>query len=138
MAEEDGAVGALPLRIGWREMLADVAQSGCPQQCVGNGMEDDVGIAVAGKPALMRNLNSAHHQRPLAGECMNVESHPGPRNEPDARHASARSQSAAVVNFSSMGSPSTTATLRPAARRTVDSSVGAGPGPLRICFNEAR
>ena len=40
--------------------------------------------------------------------------------------ASARAQSAAVVSFSSMGSPSTVATFMPGARSmTVDSSVAA-------------
>ena len=102
--------------------------AGCPQQGVGDGMEDDVGIAVAGQPAFMRYGNPADHDRPFAGKGMDVEPHSGAGNEPGAVPTPRRAaKSAAVVSFSSMGSPSTTATSRPAARSTVDSSVGLGP-----------
>ena len=43
--------GALPLRVGRREMLADVAEAGGAEQGVGDGVEHDVGIAVAGEAA---------------------------------------------------------------------------------------
>ena len=49
-----------------------------------------------------------------------------------ASHCSARSKSAAVVSFSSAGSPSTAATSMPAARSTVVSSVGEAPDQLLV------
>ncbi len=38
------------------EMVADVAKSGGAEKRVGNRMQHDVGIAVAGKAAIVRNL----------------------------------------------------------------------------------
>ena len=57
------------------EMLADVAEAGCTQQSVGDGVEDDVGIAVTGEAALMCDLHSAEHDRSRASEGVDVEAH---------------------------------------------------------------
>ena len=111
MGQENAAVGALPLRIGGREMLADIAQAGGAEQCIGDGVEHDVGIAVAGETAIMRDGNPAHHDRPFAGKGVDVEAHAGRGDQPRAGQiASARVQSAACVSLSSIGSPSTDAT----------------------------
>ena len=54
-------------------MLADVAQPGGAEQGIGDRVEDDIGIAVAGQAALMRNFDSAHHQRAFAPERVDIE-----------------------------------------------------------------
>jgi 2-C-methyl-D-erythritol 4-phosphate cytidylyltransferase/2-C-methyl-D-erythritol 2,4-cyclodiphosphate synthase len=63
VADEAGCVGeeqvrgsALPLRIGRREMLANVAEAGSSQQGVGDRVEDDVGVAVAGEAVDRRDM----------------------------------------------------------------------------------
>ena len=67
-------------------MLADIAEAGGAEQCVGDGVEDDVGIAVAGEAAVVGDGNPAEHDRPVAGEGVDVEAHAG------ARHDQARAQ----------------------------------------------
>ncbi len=39
-------------------MLADIAKASSAEQCIGDGMKDDVGIAVAGKPAAVGHLDT--------------------------------------------------------------------------------
>ena len=63
-------------------MLADVAQPRGAQQRIGDRMEDDVRVAMPGEAALMRDLDSAEHDRPLANEGMDVKSHARARREP--------------------------------------------------------
>ena len=63
MREEEVGGRAFPLRVGRREMLADVAEAGGAEQGVGDRMEHDVGIAVAGKAALVRDRDAAEHDR---------------------------------------------------------------------------
>ena len=128
MGEEEGRVRAFPARVGRREMLADVAEAGRAEQRVGDGMEDDVGIAVAGEAAAVRDCDAAEHDRPFAGEGVNVEAHAGARDQPAGQPLLGALRSRrGVVSLSSAGSPSTAATFMPAARRTVVSSVGDWP-----------
>src|SRR5260221_5217624 len=54
-------------------MLADVAKAGGAEQGIGEGVKDDVGIAVAGEAAVMGQLDSAEHDRPVSGEGVDVE-----------------------------------------------------------------
>ena len=84
-------------------MLADVAEPGCAEQSIGDRMEDDVRVAVAGKAARVRNRDAAEHDRTFAGEGVDIIAHAGSREKREARIASARSQSAGVVSFSSNG-----------------------------------
>ena len=63
-------------------MLADIAKAGGAEQSVGDRMKDDVGVAVAGKAAAMRNLDPAKHDRAFAGEGVDVEAHAGARTKP--------------------------------------------------------
>ena len=51
MVQESDRRRAFPLRVGRREMLADVAEAGGAEQGVGDRVEHDVGVAVAGKAA---------------------------------------------------------------------------------------
>ena len=84
--QEQIGSGALPLRVGWREMLADVAEPGGAEQRVGDRMEDDVGIAVAGQAAVVGDGDAAHNDRPVAGEGMDIEPHAGARDEARLEH----------------------------------------------------
>ena len=108
----------LPLRVGGREMLADIAKPGGAEQGVGDRVEDDVGVAVAGKAARMGHGDAAEHHRAFAGEAVNVEAQAGPRHQTRGKHRLGPGEIAGVVSLSSMGSPSTVATFRPAARAT--------------------
>ena len=62
-------------------MLADVAEAGGAEQSVGDGVKHDVGVAVAGEAALMRDLDAAEHDRPFAGEGVDIEAHAGARDQ---------------------------------------------------------
>jgi hypothetical protein len=44
-------------------------------------VKDDVGIAVARKPAAVRYLDAAQHDRPITGKGVNIEARAGPRTE---------------------------------------------------------
>jgi len=56
-------------------MLADIPQARGAEQGIGDGVQHDIRIAVPGQPAIVRNLDPAQHDRPFAGEGMNVETH---------------------------------------------------------------
>ena len=71
---------AFPARVRRREMLADVAKAGRAEQGVGDGMEHHVGVAVPSETAVVRNRDSAEHNRPFAGEGVDVEAHAGARD----------------------------------------------------------
>ena len=49
MGQEQVGRSAFPLRIGGREMLADVTKSGGSEQRVGDRVNNDIGVAVAGE-----------------------------------------------------------------------------------------
>ena len=129
MGEEQVRRRALPLRVGRREMLADVAEPGRAEQRVGDRVEDDVGIAVAGESARVGNRDAAEHHRAVAGEAVDVEADAGPRDQPRREPLLRRAaKSAGVVSLSSSGSPSTAATLSPAARATWSRRSAERPG----------
>lgn len=60
-------------------MLADVAEPRCAEERVGDGVQDNVGVAVPGEAASMRHFDAAKHDRSLAGEAVNVEARTGAR-----------------------------------------------------------
>jgi hypothetical protein len=62
-------------------MFANVAKAGRAEQGVGDRVKDDVGIAVAGEAAAVRDFDAAEHDRAVAGEGVDVESHAGARPE---------------------------------------------------------
>ena len=133
VGEETIRGGASPLRVGRREMLADIAEPGGAEQGVGDGVEHDVGVAVArrgrGRAGLRcRRASPARRRRSRErrSPCRCASTSRA------ASIASARSQSAGVVSLSSAGSPATAATLSPAARATVASSVGGVAVPAVI------
>ena len=123
---------ALPSRVGRREMLADVAKAGGAEQGVGDRVEHDVGVAVAGEPAACGTSMPPSITGPSPAKAWTSKPMPVRGTRRPASHCSARSKSAGVVSLSSAGSPSTVATCIPAARSTVVSSVGRGAGPGRV------
>src|SRR5262245_52973485 len=80
MCEEGVGRGILPLWIGRREMLTDVAEPRCSQQSVGDSMKDDVGVAVPRETARMRDFDPAEHDRSFTLEPVDVEAHSGSRH----------------------------------------------------------
>ena len=82
MGQENAAVGAFPLRIRRRKMLPDVTEACGTEQRVRNGVEDHVGIAMAGKAAVVRQFNAADPDRPFTRKGMDVKAHAGPADQP--------------------------------------------------------
>ncbi len=70
--EELRAVGALPARIRWREMLADVAQRQRAEQGVAQRVDHHVAIAVGKHAALVRHAHAAEHDVVALAEGVDV------------------------------------------------------------------
>lgn len=73
VAEEDSAVGAGIGRVGVREVPADVTEGGGAEEGVAEGVDGDVGVAVAQKSAAVRDINTADDARTPFNEAVNVE-----------------------------------------------------------------
>ena len=61
--------------VGVGEALADVTETGCAEQRLGDGVGDGVAVAVAGQPGQVREHAAAEDQRPgrVVTEAMDVE-----------------------------------------------------------------
>ncbi|MNH07293.1 hypothetical protein D3C76_1250950 [compost metagenome] len=57
MAQQHAAVGALELRIGVGEVLADIAQRRSAKQGIAQGVQQDVAIGMGQQPELVRNAH---------------------------------------------------------------------------------
>src|SRR5262245_552011 len=68
---------ATPLRIARREMGSDIAVGKRAENCVGKGMQGDVGIRMAGKGLRMRNADSPEHDMIARSKRVNVEAGTG-------------------------------------------------------------
>src|SRR5438552_7312237 len=60
--EQVDAARVLPLRVVWREVLPDVAESRRAQKRIDDRVQKDVRIAVPGEPDLMRQLHAAKNE----------------------------------------------------------------------------
>src|SRR5207237_9107157 len=60
--EQVDAARVLPLRVVWREVLPDVAESRRAQKRIDDRVQTDVRIAVPGEPDLMRQLHAAKNE----------------------------------------------------------------------------
>ena len=60
--EEDGGIGVLPAGVSGREEGADITGRNSAQQCVGNGVKQNITIAVAGQPFGVINGDAADTQ----------------------------------------------------------------------------
>ena len=79
VAQEAVRGDAAPLRIGRREMLADVAGADRAQHRVGQGMQGHVGVGVAGQRLGVRDGDAAQHHGIARAEAMDVEAERGAR-----------------------------------------------------------
>jgi len=59
MSKEQRGIGAFPPRLRRREMFTDIAQARRTEQGIGDCVEDDVRVAVAGEAAFVRHLDAA-------------------------------------------------------------------------------
>ena len=75
--EEAIGGGAAPLRIGGREMHADIAFGKRAENGVHERMQDDVGIGMAGQSAPMRDAHAAEHDVIAVAELVDVEAEAG-------------------------------------------------------------
>ena len=73
--EQQAAVDALVARVSVGEVVADVAQGGSAQQRVAQGMDGDVGVAVAQQPLLPGDVHAAQPQFTPLDEAVNVKTH---------------------------------------------------------------
>ena len=80
--EEDLRGRALPLRIGRREVRADVAFAERAVDRVGERVERRVGVGVAGQPWRVRDAHAAEPDVIAGLERMDVEARAGPRFHP--------------------------------------------------------
>ncbi len=70
--EEEGGVGALPLGVGGGEEGADVAGGDCAEEGVGDGVEEEVAVGVAGEAFGVIDLEAADDQRHVLLEGVRV------------------------------------------------------------------
>ena len=59
--------------------------AGGAKQGIGDRVEDDVRVAMAGKATIVRNGDAAEHDRPFAGEGVDIEAHAGARDRSGTR-----------------------------------------------------
>ena len=78
MFEKLRRIGPAPLRIAGREMRADIAFGNRAEQRVGDGVKRNIGVAVAGQAAIMRNQDAAQPQLLALGKPVDVESRRAP------------------------------------------------------------
>ena len=63
-------------------MFADIAEARCSKQGIGDRVQYDIRVAVAGEATRMRDFDSAEHDWTRAGEGVNVEAGPRAGREP--------------------------------------------------------
>ena len=124
VGEEAVGRSALPLRVGGRKVLADIAVADRAEQRVGQRMEADIGVGMADEAPVVRDLDAAEPDGVARAEGMHVETlgrcaSPSPREHPFRGVESPP----ASVSFMLPRWPSTTRTGRPASAATAASSV---------------
>ncbi len=65
-------------RVGIGKQLADVAQAGGPQQGIGHGVQQHVGVAVANGRAIVGDIDAAQSQRSTGRQPMRIVSDSNP------------------------------------------------------------
>src|SRR5262249_48608780 len=69
--------GAAPLRIGRREMNADIAVGECPEDGVDKRVKNDVGVGMSGQSTPMGNGHAAEDEVIAVAELVDIEAKPG-------------------------------------------------------------
>ena len=70
--EEQAAVGVFPFRVGVGELLSDVAPGHGAEDCIDDGMNDHVAVAVGDGAELIRHDHPADQQLAAGLELVNV------------------------------------------------------------------
>ena len=109
-------IRAAPLRVAWREMLADVAQRHRAQHRVGDGVKRDIGIAVPVQALVVLDPNAAQPQLLTCNQSVDVK--PMPMRVMKVGVAVVIAISSAKVIFLRSSSPSP---ARPTARTNAQS-----------------
>jgi hypothetical protein len=65
-------------------VIADIAEAGGAQERIGDGVQHDVGVGMAGEPARMVDTHAAQNERPARDEPMRIVA------SADADHSSSR------------------------------------------------
>ena len=112
MLDEEAGGGAPPLRIGGREMRADIAGAAGGEQRVGQGMQRDIGVGMSGQSLVVRDRDAAQRHMVARLEGMDVVAvagaHVGKAAPPtDESRWSAMAISLAQVSFTLSGEPAT-------------------------------
>jgi transposase InsO family protein len=79
MAQQLQRVGVPVALVGVREVLADIAEPGGPEQRIDDRVRENVGIGVPVEAALLRDRDAAEHQPPAVGEPVAVVADPAHR-----------------------------------------------------------
>ena len=66
------AAGAFPARVGIGEMHADIAERDGPEQSVGDGVGQHIGVRVAFQSEVARDGDAAQDQRPAGYDAMDI------------------------------------------------------------------
>ena len=123
-------------------MRADVAGAAGGEQRVGQRMQRDVGIGMAGQPAVMRDGDAAEHDVVARLEGVHViavaGAHVGKAAVPPDSRWSAMAISLAQVSFTLSGEPATICTGNPAHSAIAASSVKSVlPAAMRLLMRRA-
>ena len=70
--KKDGGIGALPLGIGGRKESSDIAGGDRAQQRIGQRVEQDVTVGMAGKALIVRQKNAADLERNAGAKLMGI------------------------------------------------------------------
>ena len=73
LTEQHAGIGTLPTRVGVGEMLAYVAEGGCSEKCVTEGVKGYIGVAVAEESAVERYVDTAYYAAAPFGQAVHVE-----------------------------------------------------------------
>jgi len=72
LGQKARAISALPLLIGVRKVISDIAQGCSTQKGICDGMADHVGIGMPRQPAWVRDPESAEYQRSSLAQPVSV------------------------------------------------------------------
>jgi hypothetical protein len=72
MTQQPTAVGALELRVGVREMLADVTQRSRAEQGIAQGVEQDVTVRMGEQPEAVCNAHAAQSDEIAFSETVHI------------------------------------------------------------------
>ena len=135
LAQERRAVGALPGRIGRREVVADRARARRAEHRVRQSVQKGVSVGVTLQAGVVRDLDAAQAQGPALRERVRVEAHTDANRHRDLRETQDRLrelQVGGVVILNERRDTRTTATGIPRASHNAASSVASFPDPSAL------